>query len=162
MTATAGYEDLFRTQYALLVRALTLCTGNPDDAADAAQDAFMQLHRHWTKVARYDDASGWLYRVAVNRALNQRRGRVRQRRTADRVAANTIDTHDSVRPDDELWNAVRDLPPQQRAVVGLYYLADLDVSAVAAAMGVTPGTVKTHLHEARRRLRSTLEVRDDA
>ncbi len=46
--------------------------------------------------------------------------------------------------------------------VALHYLADLPVADVAAAMKVAPGTVKAHLHAARRSLAPELEVRDDA
>jgi RNA polymerase sigma-70 factor (ECF subfamily) len=60
--------------------------------------------------------------------------------------------------------AVLELPIRQRAVVVLHYLDDLPVSEVAAVLGCSEGTVKTHLHRARRSLATTLgeELDDDA
>ena len=58
--------------------------------------------------------------------------------------------------DGELGAAVADLTPQQRAVVALHYLDDLPVAEVAAAMSLSEGAVKYHLHQARGRLRATL------
>src|SRR5581483_1288095 len=72
------FEHLFRVHYGPLVRALTFAAGASEDAADAVQDAFVQLHRHWSKVGRYDDQVRWLRRVAVNRIANQQRGRRRR------------------------------------------------------------------------------------
>ena len=83
----ADYEGLFRAHYGPLVRALTLITGHADNAADAVQDAFVQLHRHWRRVSAYDDPVAWLRHVATNRALNQRRGRERRDRATQRLSA---------------------------------------------------------------------------
>ena len=54
--------------------------------------------------------------------------------------------------DIDLWNAVRTLPPRQRAVVALYYLEDMSVSEVADIVGCSQSTVSVHLHRARHRL----------
>lgn len=60
----------------------------------------------------------------------------------------------------DLLSAVGDLPEQQRLTIGLYYLGDLTVADVATALGVSPGTVKSNLHDARSRLRCILEPSD--
>jgi len=57
---------------------------------------------------------------------------------------------------DAVRAAVLQLPARQRAVVVLHYLDDLPVSEVAAVLGCSEGTVKTHLHRARRALAGTL------
>jgi RNA polymerase sigma-70 factor (ECF subfamily) len=149
------FERLFRDEYPRLVRSLTLVCGDGEVAADVVQDAFVQAHRHWRRVAAYDDPATWVRRVAINRAINHRRGVRRLRRFVDR-AAPPDRSHRSggTEPPDlaaglDLWRAVAALPHQQRHVVALHYLADLPLAEIAAALGIQPGTVKAHLHHAR-------------
>jgi RNA polymerase sigma-70 factor (ECF subfamily) len=155
--AAPEFEELFRGHYARLVRALTVAAGNAEDAADAVQEAFVQLHRHWRRVRRYDDPVGWLRRVATNRVLNQRRGRERY----ERARANVPQSDPVTASEHAIWDEVKALPTQQRTVIGLHYLGELSVQEVAEAMGIAPGTVKSHLHDARQRLRERLEVTDN-
>ncbi|MEP6851318.1 MAG: sigma-70 family RNA polymerase sigma factor [bacterium] len=59
----------------------------------------------------------------------------------------------------DVEQAVSALPRRQRQVVTLHYLADLPVNEVAAVLGISPGSVKSCLHDARTTLRTTLEQR---
>lgn len=148
-----GFDAVFRAEYPALVRLLTVTCLDPDAAADLAQDAFVQLHRHWTEVADYDDPARWLRKVALNRARNHRRGRGRRAlflvRRGDELAGGPAS--DAV-PDVDLWRALADLAPGQRAAVALHHLDDRPVAEVAALLGVAEGTVKSQLHDARRAL----------
>lgn len=67
--------------------------------------------------------------------------------------ANVDDAPDERR----VARAVAELPPDQRAAVALFYLEDLRVAEIAAALDVPAGTVKTRLMHARRKLRAALE-----
>jgi len=156
--AEAELEALFRAEYAPLVRALAVVAGDTESAADAVQDAFVQAFRHWRRIRRYDAPALWVRRVAVNRVLNQHRGR---RRRDVAVAGLPRPAEPSGR-DLDVGPAVAALPPQQRTAVALHYLADLPVAEVALVMDLAPGTVKAHLHAARRALAPELEVTDDA
>ena len=99
----------------------------------------------------------WLYRVAVNHALQVRRSEARIVRLAvvperpgpEDMAAGSV-THVTLR------SAVDDLPPRTRAAVVLRYYADLPVEDVAAAMGTSVNTAKTQLREALAHLRGAL------
>ncbi|MDX1648528.1 MAG: RNA polymerase sigma factor, partial [Myxococcota bacterium] len=75
----AAFADLVRRHerrvFGLLVRML----GSRDEAQDAAQDAFLNLHRHGRRFRRESRFSTFVYRVAVNAALNRRRGQGRRR-----------------------------------------------------------------------------------
>jgi len=153
------FESLFRTHYAPLVRALTFAAGSREAASDAVQDSFVQLHRHWTKLSRYDEPVAWLRRVAVNRVRNQRRSERRARAALWRKTSTEHAGPDGAALD--LHDALKRLPRGQRLVVGLHYLADLSVRQVAEALEVSEGTVKSQLHDARRALRTGLEVADD-
>lgn len=157
-----GVEELFRVEYVRLVRALTVSAGDADAAADAVQDAFVQANRHWARISRYDDPTAWLRRVAVNRITNQGRSRQRRRAALPRLLAISPETVVDVHPDFDLRCAITKLPLQQRTVVCLHYLADLSIEEVSQAMGIAPGTVKSHLHDARRSLTATLQEHRDA
>jgi RNA polymerase sigma-70 factor (ECF subfamily) len=154
-------EALFRAQYAPLVRGLALAAGSPEAAADAVQDAFVQLHRHWRKISSYDEPVAWLRRVAVNRVQDQRRGLRRRDAAVGRL--RVISAAAAASPDldaiADLRAAVDELPRGQRLVIGLHHLSGLPVAEVADALEISEGTVKSQLHDARNNLRSALEVR---
>ena len=68
-----SFERLFRLNYPRLVKTLCLTTLDREAAADAAQEAFLQLHLQWDRVSAYEDPVGWVYRVALNRCRDHRR-----------------------------------------------------------------------------------------
>ena len=149
---------LFDAEYERLVRSLGVAF-DPVDAADAVQEAFIAADRAWDEVAGYDDPAGWVRRVALNRLLNRRR----DRRRRDEILATIKPVADADLTADllDLRRAVASLPDRMRAVICLHYLADLSVDQVAATLSVSPGTVKSNLHDARSRLRQQLgEVSD--
>ena len=151
--------DLFEAEYERLVRSLGVAFG-AESAADAVQEAFVQADRGWSRVATFDDPAGWVRRVALNRLLNGRRNQRRRRE----ILATVRPVVDMDLTDDllDLRRAVADLPDRMRAAVCLHYLADLRVDEVAASLDVSPGTVKSNLHDARTRLRELLGEVSDA
>jgi RNA polymerase sigma-70 factor (ECF subfamily) len=158
MRAAAGsVEELFRRAYAPLVRTLAVAVG-PEAAADAVQEAFLQADRHWRKVRGLDDPVAWVRRVAINRVANHRRELERRQRALTRIGPT--DPANLGAGDVDLQAAIRALPERQQLAVCLFYLDDLRIEDIAAALGVTTGTVKSNLHDARRVLRAHLEVRD--
>ena len=107
-----------------LVQSLSLVALDRESAADAAQEAFLELHLHLGEVR---DPVPWLYRVAFNRCMDSRRRFARRVRMFERLKG-------SMRPDDwvapamdqsEFKEVLAGLPLRQRAAATLYYLADL-------------------------------------
>jgi RNA polymerase sigma-70 factor (ECF subfamily) len=151
-------DALFDAEYERLVRSLGVAF-DPVDAADAVQEAFIEADRSWDKVGGYADPAGWIRRVAVNRLLNRQRNR--QRRDAILATITPVADDDLTAELLDLRRAVAQLPDRMRAAVCLHYLADLTVDQVAHSLDVSPGTVKSNLHDARLRLREQLgEVSD--
>ncbi len=150
-------ESLFMDQYEPLARALTLVSGDIDVAREAVQEAFCRLCREWDSVSNYDHQAAWVRRVALNVLRDQQRSLGRRPRLLARLRPDPILPPPSA-GDADLWRAVRRLPDRQRTAVGLYYVADLSVSQIGAAMGVSEGTVKRHLDRARTTLRKELEA----
>jgi len=151
-------ETLFRENYTGLVRSLAVACGDQEAAADAVQDAFIQLCLHWKRVSKYDNPVAWVRRVAINRLSNQRRSL--HRRAA---ALLRLGTWTAVRPRTRLpgrsGRCPRAPPMRQRVAVALYYVEDLPVAEVARSMGISEGSVNTHLHRARVALKPVLEAR---
>jgi RNA polymerase sigma-70 factor (ECF subfamily) len=154
-------EVMFHAHYATLVRSLTMVAGDRETAEDAVQEAFAQALIHWSRVSAYGDPVAWVRRVALNRLFNLRRKGQR------RVSA--LLRHGSRLPEDpdesrqvtnhvDLDAALQALPMRQRSALSLFYLEDLSIDEIAHVLGVSEGTVKTHLHRARVALRSVLEV----
>lgn len=157
----ADFDECFRRHYARLVRSLG---AGADGAEEAVQEAFVAAHLRWAMVSQLDDPVGWVRRVAIRRILNQNRSLLRRDRAIARLSARPspagpVDADERV--GDDLSAAIRRLPIRQRLALVLHHLEDLSVRDVADAMGVSEGTVKSQLHDARANLRSHLEV-DDA
>jgi RNA polymerase sigma-70 factor (ECF subfamily) len=155
-------EILFRQHYGRLVRALTLVAGDREHAADAVQEAFVKAHLNWWRLRHYEDPIGWVRRVAINRLHDVRRRRGREDRAMTRLAAGSAEGEEASTGaatdagHSGLAAALGDLPRQQRLAVTLYYVAELSVAEVAAAMRINEGTVKFHLHQGRERLRAVI------
>ena len=104
-------------------------TGSWATAEDIAQEAFVQLVRHWSKVSRYDEPGAWLRRVAIRMAVKEtRRARLRPVRELQSQPPPVGEPEVS---DPALLAAVRELSPRQRAVVALFYLEDRPMDEVA-------------------------------
>lgn len=153
----ARVEDLFEADYERLVRSLSVAFGE-QSAADAVQEAFIRADRSWDSVGSMQDPAGWVRRVALNRLLNGQRDRARRRAILETV--RPVRESDLTAELLDLRRAVSQLPTRMRAALCLYYLAGYPVRDVATALGVSEGTVKSNLHDARRRLRAELEVSD--
>ena len=159
MEDRSSVEDAYRRHFAGLVRGLAVAYGDAEAAADAVQDAFLSAGRRWHRIGGYDDPVAWVRLVAVNRLRNGHRNRRRRARILDAVRPVAADDLTAELLD--LRAAVAALPEQMRLAVGLHYLAGCSIDEVAEALGVAPGTVKSNLHDARRRLRLQLEVPAD-
>jgi RNA polymerase sigma-70 factor (ECF subfamily) len=162
MPETAGAESFERVvdrQAERLVRSLTAMFLDREMAADAAQDAFVQLYLHWDKVTASGEPDAWLYRVAINRCRDYRRKLVRGGRLLERLAgSNRPEAASSEwQPRAEFLSIIAGLPRQQRIAAGLYDDADFSVAEIAAVMGISQGAVSSHLHRARTALRHLVE-----
>lgn len=153
----ASPEDLFRAQYLRLARALAVWSGDREAAADAVQDAFVELVRRWDSVGSYDDPVGWVRRVSINRLRTNHRLLVSRAAALVRLAQRGEPDSRATAPQPELAEALRRLPQRQRLAMSLFYVADLSTAEVAEAMGVSEGSVKQHLHRGREAVRRLLE-----
>lgn len=140
------------------LRSLTMVAIREVGRADAEDIVQQALTRAWQRRETFDAERGstrvWLVAVLLDQARRHRRRHSLRTRTLDKVP-------DSADPDErvDVERAVRSLPQRQRQVITLFYLADLSVNDIAAALAIAPGTVKSQLSDARGALKSKLEIR---
>jgi RNA polymerase sigma-70 factor (ECF subfamily) len=149
----ADVTSLFQQHFARLARSLCFIVLDQETAADIAQDAFLQLHKHWGEVSGYDNPVAWVYRVAVNRAKDHRRRLARALKVQQRLAADYSATDWPQRyVESDFLQQLRGLPMQQRTAAALYYVGDFRIREVADLMGISQGAASSHLHRAREAL----------
>lgn len=141
------FAELYRAAYRVAFRLL----GNRAEAEDVAQEALARTYVRWRGVESY--AAPFACRVAANAAIDRTR-RTRRLSSAEAPERAVPDAFADERVD--LQRALRALPRRQREVVALRYLADQPEEAVAAALGVSVGSVKTHASRGLATLRERL------
>jgi RNA polymerase sigma-70 factor (ECF subfamily) len=147
---------LFLQEFPRLARTVHHIVGDRARAEELAQDAFVELIRHWRTVADYDRPDLWLRRVAIRKAQRERhRGWRRQELEVLAAAPTTVDPPPTPRP--EVLAAVRRLAPGQRAVVVLFYLEDRPMSEIADILDIKESTGWSQLHTARKHLAAALD-----
>src|SRR5690349_16542532 len=87
-------DELFRRQYAVLVRVACAMVDNRESAEDAVQDAFLSLYRHWDQLRDPQQAESYVRSAVLNRCRSGLRGVIRfralTRRTAEQRAAGVL------------------------------------------------------------------------
>ncbi|WP_426574729.1 sigma-70 family RNA polymerase sigma factor [Aquihabitans sp. McL0605] len=157
-----GPEAFCRDIHPRLVGSLRLYLGDVESARELAQDALVRVVERWPQVAVMDHPQAWTYRVAFNLARSRLRrtmaeSRARRRADAPPTSSWGVDVADVL----AVRAAVHQLAPRQRQAIVLRFYSDLTVDQIGEAMGCRPGTVKAHLHQALRALRSAGLATDD-
>lgn len=148
------YPRLWAVAYALV--------GDAYVAEELTMEAFSTAYSSWGRVSRADNRSAYLRKIVLNLSRSRwRRRKIEQRvngvvhgRSERDASAYWVSRESDDRLD--VWAAVVQLPARQRACVVLRYYADLSEEQVAESLGCSVGTVKSHLHRARRSLEELL------
>jgi RNA polymerase sigma factor (sigma-70 family) len=161
----AAWERLVVRWQPRLLRHAWRLTGHADRAADRVQDAWVDI---WKGLRRLDDVvafPAWAFRIVTRRC--QRDWHAHGHAHADLldIADTPYDSDDAAAADAmardvdvaRVQAAMATLPPAQRAALALFHLEDLSVAEISIALDVPPGTVKTRLMHARRKIRARLE-----
>lgn len=156
-------DELLRELEPLVVRTARLIVGSGSWAAeDAAQEALLDVTRGIASLRAPEAVRTWALRVATTRAIKVAR---RERYLALRRAAAMADEL-AVGPADDRSLALKEafdrLPPKLRATAVLRLYVGLSEAETADVLGTSLGTVKSNLHDARKRLAATLGERGHA
>lgn len=147
---TDTITSLFEAEYGRLCRLAFLLTGDTSRAEEIVMDAFVRSLSRWRTVR---EPSAYVRRAVVNLCRNRRRRAFLERALPLGRERVTLPTE----PADDVWAAVRSLPPRQRAAVVLRYWDDLGDAEIARTLGCSVGTVKSQLAKARASLARVLE-----
>jgi RNA polymerase sigma-70 factor (ECF subfamily) len=155
--AFEGLVDGYRNKVYRLAFSFTRDRGR---AEELTQDTFLKI---WRSLPRFDAGrasfSTWLYAVARNTCLSALRHDARRR------TLPLDETREPAAPACEggartgVWSLVDRLPEAQRRVITLFYLEDRSLHEVGRLLDMPEGTVKSHLHRARRALADAMKAK---
>ena len=138
-----------------LYRFLIAAVG-PQEADDCFQETFLSALRAYPSLRDASNLRGWLFTIATRKTLDHWRATKRRPLPVDQLPDVAVPEH--LDHDPELWRAVAELPPLQRAAVLHRYVLDLPYADVAAALGTSEEAARANAYEGRRKLRA----REDA
>jgi RNA polymerase sigma-70 factor (sigma-E family) len=151
---------LYRRNFNALVRLASVVLRDTATAEEVVQDAFINMHRGWHRLRDEENALAYLRQAVVNRARSVLRHRVIVERNAPKAMPDLPSAEDgaiSMFERSAVIDALRDLPGRQREALILRYYADLSEAEIAAAMGISKGSVKSHTARGMMALRTALE-----
>ncbi|HEV7666826.1 MAG TPA: sigma-70 family RNA polymerase sigma factor [Chloroflexota bacterium] len=168
---SASFEALVRRHQAAIYNFCLRLLGQAEDAADVAQETFVQLYSHLDRLDVHEPLAPWLFRVARNRCIDI----IRRRRTVSLAAYDAADEHTAViDPADEdplpdelveradlqrlLTRAISNLPPTYAEVVALRYAGDRSFAEIALILDLDEGTARVRFHRAKALLRRSLRA----
>jgi RNA polymerase sigma-70 factor (sigma-E family) len=139
-----------------LHRVAYLVCGDLHQAEDALQTALTRVYRHWNRLDTREDPWSYARRAVINAAIDERRRPWRREASTEHFADVAVPDRTSL--DDAVLAALSDLPRDQRAVVVLRYIEDLDIHQVAVLLDMPPNTVKSHAARGLNVLRARLSA----
>lgn len=156
----------YRAAYTLALRLL----GNPDDAAEATQEAYIRMMRGLRRFREVGAFPTWLFKIVSNVCMTEIRKRNRRAVPIELEGSDDLDAPDptDARPGnveeavvgkvfwEQLEAKVQALPESYRTVVLLRDVYGLSGEETGEVLGITPGAVKVRLHRARKQLRGQL------
>jgi RNA polymerase sigma-70 factor, ECF subfamily len=146
-----SFDTFYEGTFHSVVAAARAFCGDADVAFESTQEAFARAYARWRRVDSMEMPQAWVMTTAFNLCRRQLKAKARSPHVSP----------SSTRPDTdriELLEVLRNLPDRQRQAILLHYFADLPIAAVATAMNVSEGAVKSHLFKARSSLRTMLGV----
>jgi RNA polymerase sigma-70 factor (ECF subfamily) len=158
------FEERLTEASTLAFRVAFAVLRQREDAEDVAQEAAVRAYRSFTSLRNRERFRSWLVRIAWRLALDRRKSE--RRRGVRELEASTApppaprnaeETAAGRQTEQRVWEAVGDLPDKLRIVVVLSAIEGHGMREVAALLGLAEGTVKSRLHEARRRLLERLQ-----
>lgn len=160
----AAFRELVDRYKGLVFSLVSRSLADRTRAEDVAQDVFLKVHKGLPYFRGEARLSTWIYRIVLNAIAEQRREvpmlPIEGARGEPAPALPAV--HDRALGDlilkDRLAKAVLRLPPAYQLLVNGHYLEGMRYEDLADALDMPLGTVKTHLHRAKRQLRQLLET----
>jgi RNA polymerase sigma factor (sigma-70 family) len=148
------FQAVFDAQRTDVYRFLLLAAG-PADADDCFQETWISALRAYPRLRRADNLRGWLFRIAQNKAMDAHRARARRPLPVKSVPERAVatDVPPAIDGDGRLWDAVRGLPPKQRAGVYCRSVLGMPYAELARLLDCSEEAARRNVHEGLKRLR---------
>ena len=156
------YEEFVAHRLAAVLRYATVLTGSPALAEDVVQEVLVRAQSRWRRIGALDRPEAYVRRMVLNEFLNWRRRRANRdvsmsNALLEGLAPSVADPAAAHGDADELRRALAGLPRRQRAVLVLRFYEGLSDPEIAAELGCSAGTVRSHASRALSTLRSALK-----
>ncbi len=158
MTREDFITQVEREQESLRGFLLALCCGNKSDADDLAQDALVKAYLSSAGYQEQGKFRSWLFKIAHNTFLNHKAS---MRTTENIDEARTLisnTTADNTFEHQELYLALRTLPPKERSAITLFYLSGYNIKEIATITETSEDAVKKQLSRGRDKLKERLQL----
>lgn len=139
-------------------------TGDSDAAADAVQESWLAIVKGLRRLQDPARFRGWALKIVTFKCRDWIRRTQSGRRLAEGLAQEQVRKEEappepSEKADSVLFlrKVIDTLPPDRKALLSMFYLEEMSVRDIAAALAIPPGTVKSRLFHAREKLRQSLE-----
>ncbi|MGW6916092.1 SigE family RNA polymerase sigma factor [Kitasatospora sp. NPDC054939] len=161
--ATPDFEEFVAARSPRLLRMAWLLTGDPHLAEDLLQTALAKVWPKWDRIS-IDRPEAYVRKVLVNSHVSWWRRRWSGELPHGELPeqASPSDPFEELVVGQVVADAVRSLPPRQRAVVVLRFFEDLSVEETAETLGCSSGTVKSQTFRALQTLRGRLPAPEPA
>ena len=165
-SAAADFERIVEEHSSFVYNVAFRMMGNPQDAEDVAQEAFISAYRAFERFRGESKVTTWLYRITVNAALMRLR-KEKKARTLTQYGFDDVIVHDwsdapyRAASDSELGDRLREgigmLPDDMKAAVVLRDMEELSNAEAAEIIGISVSALKSRLHRGRVLLRKHLD-----
>ena len=148
------FQDFLEAHRAMVYRFLTVAVG-PNDADDCFQETFLSALRAYPRVNRGERLDRWILRIASRKAIDHHRAGARRALPTPDPPEHVSPAVDPT-PDDELWEAVRALPPRQRVAVVHRHVLDRPYTEIAELMDTSEDTARANVYQGTKKLREMM------
>jgi RNA polymerase sigma factor (sigma-70 family) len=156
------FEEFLEANRTAVYRFLLASAG--PDADDCFQDTFLSALRAYPRLRDGSNLRAWALAIATRKVIDSARARARRPvpvEDVDEEAAPAPAPSPAIDGRDPLWQALRALPPRQRAAVAHRFVLDLSYAEIAGALGSSEETARANVYQGLRKLRERLG-NDDA
>lgn len=157
---TTTFEEFYLGARDDCLRALVAATADLYEAEDVTAEAFARALQRWPELRHHPAPRAWVVRTALNLRTDRHRHRQRTSTVVARLAVPNVAPEPPGPIDPALLDALRGLPMRQREVIALRVLLGLSGAETARELGITTGSVGTHLHRGLAALRSRIQSDD--
>jgi len=157
-----AFETIIELYERPVFNAAYRIVANYEDAADITQTVFLKVHQKLGSYKPQYKFFSWVYRIAVNEAINFSKRRGRERSLAEVEVADESDGVDrlaGIARDDLIQGALRAIKIDYRVVVVLKYFLEMSYREIGEIVGIPEKTVKSRLFTGRELLRRALVQR---